>query len=106
MVTSRWSPSPSQSCYLSLKALADETRWRIVDELLRSPMTVGELGERLQVSQYNVSKHLRILRECGFIETSKEGRYVRTRVSESLQCPPDQGEPSHVLKLGCCEFRF
>src|SRR5262245_35439077 len=53
-----------QKCIPKLKALADQTRWAIVGELLHKPRTVSELTERLHVSQYNVSKHLRILREA------------------------------------------
>ena len=48
-----------------LKALADDTRWALVTELLRRPSTVTELTDRLHATQYNVSKHLRILREAG-----------------------------------------
>ena len=47
-----------------LKALADETRWRAVKELPAGPLTVNELSYRLGASQYNISKHLRILREA------------------------------------------
>ena len=43
-----------------LKALADQTRLRIVKELLAGTFCVNDLAERLNVSQYNVSKHLRV----------------------------------------------
>jgi DNA-binding transcriptional ArsR family regulator len=59
-----------------LKALADETRWRIVKELLARPLTVGEIVEHLDVSQYNVSKHVRVLREAGILETARDGKHV------------------------------
>jgi hypothetical protein len=54
----------SEPCIRMLKALADETRWAIVRELLAETLTVSQVTERVKVSQYNASKHLRILREA------------------------------------------
>ena len=87
-----------------LKALADETRWRIVRELLTEPLTVGELVERLEVSQYNVSKHVRILREASILETERDGKHVECRVAEDFRKRLARG--GKLLDLGCCTFRF
>ncbi len=87
-----------------LKALADETRWRIVRELLARPLTVGELVGRLDVSQYNVSKHVRILREAGILETERDGKHVECRVTGDFRKRLARG--GNVLDLGCCSFRF
>lgn len=87
-----------------LKALADETRWRIVRELLGAPRTVGELTERLKVTQYNVSKHVRVLREAGILETERDGKHVECRVAEDFRKRLARG--GNVLDLGCCTFRF
>jgi DNA-binding transcriptional ArsR family regulator len=87
-----------------LKALADNTRWRIVRELLATPLTVGQLVERLEVSQYNVSKHVRILREAGIVESVREGKHVECHVAGDFHKQPTQRE--RVLDLGCCTFRF
>jgi DNA-binding transcriptional ArsR family regulator len=87
-----------------LKALADDTRWRIVREVLAQDLTVGELVERLSVSQYNISKHLRILDEAGIIEKEREGQHIRCRVADDFR---KQLTRNHtVLDLGCCTFRF
>lgn len=48
-------------------ALAEPTRRRILDELRTSERDVGELAATLDVSQPTMSKHLRVLRETGFI---------------------------------------
>jgi DNA-binding transcriptional ArsR family regulator len=85
-----------------LKALADETRWRIVRELLKGPRTIGELTERLEVSQYNISKHVRVLREADIVETEKEGKRVQCSVAASFRKKLKRSE----LDLGCCTFRF
>ena len=84
------------------KALGDETRWRIVRELLKGTRTVGELTERLDVSQYNVSKHVRVLREADIVETEKEGKHVRCSVASAFRKRLKHNE----LDLGCCTFRF
>lgn len=93
-----------RSCSPILKALADDTRWRIVRELLRRERTVGELVDRLKVTQYNVSKHLRVLREAGIIEMQREGKHVRSCVADGFRTRLT--DESKVLDLGCCTFRF
>jgi predicted ArsR family transcriptional regulator len=44
--------------------LAEPNRRRILDELCQGERSVGELVERLSLSQPAVSKHLRVLREA------------------------------------------
>jgi DNA-binding transcriptional ArsR family regulator len=87
-----------------LKALADDTRWRIVREVLAQALTVGELVDRLGVSQYNVSKHLRVLGEAGIVEKERDGQYVRCKVAEDFRRQITRNQT--VLDLGCCTFRF
>jgi DNA-binding transcriptional ArsR family regulator len=91
-------------CTPFLKALADKTRWRMVQELLSSPLTVSELAERLAVSQYNVSKHLRVLRQAGIVETDRRGKHVHCRIVPAFQHRVATNE--NQLDLGCCVFRF
>ena len=87
-----------------LKALADQTRWRIVRELLDDTLTVGDLTERLDVTQYNVSKHLRILREAGIVEMNKAGKHVNCSIATAFR-KRLFGKKRH-LDLGCCSFSF
>lgn len=47
--------------------LAEPTRRRILDQLRRADSSVGELVGRLAVAQPAVSKHLKVLREAGFV---------------------------------------
>jgi DNA-binding transcriptional ArsR family regulator len=47
--------------------LAEPTRRRILDELRQSDSSVGELVDMLGVSQPAISKHLKVLREAGFV---------------------------------------
>lgn len=94
----------SDNCITMLKALADETRWRAVRVLLASPSTVGELAEKLKVSPYNASKHVRILREAGIVATEKTGKTVECRVAAEFRNQLSKNETT--LDLGCCTFRF
>lgn len=47
--------------------LAEPTRRRILDLLRERPRLVGELAERLGLSQPGTSKHLRVLRDAGLV---------------------------------------
>jgi len=87
-----------------LKALADETRWQIVHELLAAPATVNELTDRIGASQYNVSKHLSILEQAGIVEKERSGKHVRCQVASSFRQQLSRNQ--NVLDLGCCSFRF
>lgn len=50
-----------------LNSLAEPNRWNIVELLKQGPLTVGEIAERLELRQPQVSKHLRILSEAGIV---------------------------------------
>jgi ArsR family transcriptional regulator, arsenate/arsenite/antimonite-responsive transcriptional repressor len=62
----------------ALKALADETRLRIIRLLLtnRTAMCVCEFVDALEERQYNIPRHLQILEAAGLIEGTKDGRWV------------------------------
>jgi DNA-binding transcriptional ArsR family regulator len=51
----------------AVEALAQPTRRQILDLLREGERPVGELVERLDMSQPAVSKHLRVLREVGLV---------------------------------------
>ncbi|WP_405430277.1 ArsR/SmtB family transcription factor [Micromonospora sp. NBC_00617] len=54
--------------------LAEPTRRRILDALRDADRSVGELVDGLGVSQPAVSKHLRVLREAGFVSCRTAAR--------------------------------
>lgn len=49
-------------------ALAEPTRFRIVELLRGGPRPVNDIGERLQLTQPQVSKHLRVLKLAGLVD--------------------------------------
>jgi DNA-binding transcriptional ArsR family regulator len=88
---------------VALRALAEDTRVRIVGLLIHETLDVGEIAKRLDVSQYNVSKHLRILREAGLLEVEKSGRTRLYALPAPIRRRATDGG---VLDLGCCSFQF
>ena len=55
-------------------ALAEPHRRQILDLLRGHERPVGDLVERLRLSQPGVSKHLRVLREAGLVRVRVHGR--------------------------------
>lgn len=59
---------------LFAKAIADETRQKIMQIVCCNWLSVGEIVEKLDVSQPTVSHHLAILREAGLVNVREEGK--------------------------------
>ena len=60
-----------------LKALANEQRLLILCNLLDGPLAVGELNERVDLSQSALSQHLSVLRESGVVTTERDAQTIR-----------------------------
>ena len=56
------------------KAIADETRQKIMSECCCCWISVGDLAGKLDVTQPTVSHHLAILREAGLVDLREEGK--------------------------------
>jgi DNA-binding transcriptional ArsR family regulator len=91
-------------CIAALKALGEETRLRILRLLFKERLGVNEISQRLKVSQYNVSKHLRIMREAGLLEAEKQGKQRLYSVIGDLKAQVTAN--NNILDLGCCTFRL
>jgi DNA-binding transcriptional ArsR family regulator len=91
-------------CIAALKALGELNRLRIMRLLLKKQLGVNTISVRLEMSQYNVSKHLRILREAGLLEMQKQGQQRLYAVVPRLRS--HLAASRNVLNLGCCTFRF
>lgn len=83
-------------------ALADDTRRRLLMELLAAPAYPGELAAALGTTKANVSNHLACLRGCGLVVAEPEGRHVRYELADArfgaalrelveLTLPPPRG---------------
>ena len=67
---------------LGLKALADETRFRIINLLLTHDLCVGALAGRLNISKAAVSQHLQILRKANLVRGEKRGYWTHYSVDK------------------------
>jgi len=61
-------------------ALADPTRRAVVDLLRRGPRRAGEVAQALDTSPPALSRHLRVLRECGLVEEERPREDARVRL--------------------------
>ncbi|MDI6705656.1 MAG: metalloregulator ArsR/SmtB family transcription factor [Bacillota bacterium] len=69
---------------IMLKALADKTRFQIVNLLLTHDFCVGALAHRLGVSKAAVSQHLKVLREAGLVNGEKRGYWTHYSVDKNV----------------------
>ena len=65
----------------SLQALGDPVRLGIVESLARQPASVGVLAEQFPISRPAVSRHLRVLKDAGLVDSIVDGtrRVYRVR---------------------------
>lgn len=56
------------------EVLAEPRRREILDLLCAGERTVGEIVERIPISQPGVSKHLRVLRDAGLVDSRTDAQ--------------------------------
>lgn len=66
------------------QAIADPRRRAIIGLLANQKLTVNAVAEHLPISRPAVSRHIRILKECGLIVVSRQGRkrYCEVRLDK------------------------
>ncbi len=79
-----------------LRTLAHPVRLRIVQMLLRSRYTVGELAEACAIPSHMASEHLRLMQRSGFLSSARDGRRIYYEVAE----------PHLEGIISCIEGRF
>ena len=61
---------------VKFKALCDENRLRIVEQLQEGQKCAYELLDILNITQPTLSHHMKILCESGLVEGKKDGRWM------------------------------
>lgn len=56
------------------QAIADPTRRSIIDLLARQSLTLNAVAEQFDISRPAISRHIKILTECGLIVMRPQGR--------------------------------
>lgn len=64
------------------KNLADPNRLLIIDALGKRELAVGELAQKLNLPQSNVSKHLALMREHGMVIARRDGASIYYSLSD------------------------
>jgi DNA-binding transcriptional ArsR family regulator len=76
--------------------IAEPNRRAILSLLVLSQQSVGEIERRLRMSQPTVSKHLRVLRDAGFVESKVDAQRRLYRLKP---------EPFQEMEAWLAQFR-
>jgi len=82
--------------------LADSTRLAVMELLLKGPKHVGEMNAALGLDQSLLSHHLKLLREEGLVESTRDGKAVLYRLAAGVQ----GSRSGNAINLGCCLISF
>jgi ArsR family transcriptional regulator len=76
------------NCVDFCKALADETRQRILVILQDGEMTVSDICEEFNLSQPSISHHLAVLKQFQLVNSRKDGKQVYYELNQEhlTQC--------------------
>jgi len=66
-----------------LKGLANESRLMIMCVLSEGEVSVGQLNQRIKLSQSALSQHLAVLREQGLVQTRRESQTIYYSLAET-----------------------
>ena len=84
---------------LICKALGDSNRLKSVKMLSDGEKCGCKLLEAFEITQPTLSHHMKILCECGLVETRKEGKWSHY----SLNCETLSAFKAFIGTLNCCE---
>jgi len=80
----------------AFEIIAEPNRRAILSLLVASEQSVGEIERQLRMSQPTVSKHLRVLRDAGFVESTVDAQRRLYRL---------RPEPLQRMDLWLAQFR-
>jgi len=63
------------------RAISDPTRREILNILRANEQTVGGIAHNFRMSRPAISKHLRVLRSAGLVETRKHGTQTQCKLN-------------------------
>jgi ArsR family transcriptional regulator, zinc-responsive transcriptional repressor len=66
-----------------LKVMAHPVRLRIVDILMQGSYTVREIAELCETRENQICEHLRLMQNCGFLTSERQGRAVYYKILSS-----------------------
>lgn len=81
------------------RALGDPNRLQIVQMLSGGEMCACRLLEHFQITQPTLSHHMKILCECGLVDTRRDGKWSHY----SLNCGTLADFKVCIEQLSCCK---
>ncbi|GKX31799.1 transcriptional regulator [Vallitalea longa] len=66
------------------KAIADETRMKIIRNLYREPMSTQKLADKLNLTEACISKHLKILFNASIVTKVRDGNYMNYHLDQMI----------------------
>lgn len=69
------------------QAIADPVRRDIINLISNEWLTVNEVSKAFQISRPAISKHLKILEECGIVKIDQKGRERYCRIDPKSLIP-------------------
>ena len=88
----------SQRAAALLKSMSNESRLLILCHLGTQELSVGELNERIALSQSSLSQHLAKLRQEGLVETRRESQTIYYRIATPVAL-----KVIEILHKECCQ---
>ena len=94
---------------LFAKAIADETRQKIMGECCCCWLSVGEIVEKVGFTQPTISHHLAILRDAGLVKIREEGKQTFYSLNQEyiavccgqimIKCAPETSVTENLVKV-------
>ena len=92
------------------KALADETRLEILQQLCEGEHCACMMLEDLNVGQSSLSYHMKILCEAGLVKSRPQGKWTHYRISRTgcdaakalLEAATQVNKAVQKVELACC----
>ena len=86
------------------KALADETRQKIMALCCCQQLSVGVIAAKLEVSQPTISHHLKILKNAGLVLAERDGKEVlytlnQERLAQACCRVVESFAPDHPVQM-------
>ena len=69
---------------LVLRAIANDSRMKILEHLLEKNYCVGMLARKLELTEGAISQHLKVLKEAGILKGEKKGYFMHYEVNREI----------------------
>lgn len=65
------------------KGIGNENRYRILEAVMKGPLTVGDIARKTKIPQPAVSQHLKVLKSAKLVDDERKGQEVLYTVNVS-----------------------